>query len=607
MPGSCLIKVYDKQALVFSGDFGEPVELGRQSRMDEKLYTQTVDSGHPRVVVARLEEQTVSRKHLLIQPIAEDRVRLTNVSSRQAVRLLDGTELQAQESQEMTLPIVFTLGTKTVRLQEVEEEVPVERLAEATTPPGQVVSAGESTMLVNLPAGSAPSPAVLIRMLKTAQDVLHSATNSIDFFAKAAQAVVDLVGLDSGRVLIWENGTWQTRAFRGAAQLVATPPAPPSRQVLSRVRQEKRTLWQVPEQSAAHQGSLVGVKSVVAAPILDRQGEVIGVLYGDRWRESANLFTPVINELQAMLVELLAGGVAAGLARLEMERAALAARVQFEQFFTPELAHKLEVEPDLLKGRDTDVTVLFCDIRGFSRISERLGSAKTVEWIGDVMGELSDCVLRYQGVLVDYIGDELMAMWGAPASQPDHAVLACRAALAMLDSLPRLNERWQSTLEEPMAFGIGINAGLARVGNVGTSRKFKYGPLGNSVNLASRVQGASKYLQATLLITGSVQAYLGSEFASRRLCKVRVVNIAEPVDLYELAPLGEPGWDHLKQEYELALSKFENQEFRPAARILGKLASDHPDDGPTLVLLSRAVHYMVDPSTFKAVWELTGK
>ncbi len=606
MPGNCLIKVYDKQNLVFSGDFNQPVELGRQSRMDEKLFTQTVESGHPRVVLARLEEQTVSRKHLLIQPISEDRVRLTNVSSRQAVRLLDGTELQAQESQEMSLPVVFTLGTKTVRLQEVEEEVPVERLAEATTPPGKAV-AGESTLLANMPAGSAPSAAILVRMLKTAQDVLHSATNSIDFFAKAAQAVVDLVGLDAGRVLIWENGNWQTRAFRGAAQLVASPPSQPSRQVLSRVRQEKRTLWQVPEQAAAHQGSLVGVKAVVAAPILDRQGEVIGVLYGDRWRDSANLFTPVITELQAMLVELLASGVAAGLARLEMERAALAARVQFEQFFTPELAHKLEDEPDLLKGRDTDVSVLFCDIRGFSRISERLGSAKTVEWIGDVMGELSDCVLRHQGVLVDYIGDELMAMWGAPASQPDHAVLACRAALAMLDCLPRLNERWQGTLEEPMAVGIGINAGIARVGNVGTSRKFKYGPLGNSVNLASRVQGASKYLQATLLITGSVQAYLGKEFATRRLCKVRVVNIAEPVDLYELAPQELPGWNHLKQEYELALTKFESQEFRMAARILGKLASDHPDDGPTLVLLSRAVQYMVDPTAFNAVWELSGK
>jgi hypothetical protein len=85
------------------------------------------------------------------------------------------------------------------------------------------------------------------------------------------------------------------------------------------------------------------------------------------------------------------------------------------------------------------------------------------------------------------------------------------------------------------------------------------------------------------------------------------VNIAEPVDLYELAPQEQTGWAHLKHEYEAALAKFENKDFRPAARILGKLASDHPDDGPTLVLLSRAVKCMVEPDSFNPVWELAGK
>jgi len=105
----------------------------------------------------------------------------------------------------------------------------------------------------------------------------------------------------------------------------------------------------------------------------------------------------------------------------------LAARVQFEQFFTPSLASELAARPDLLKGRSLEVTLLFCDIRGFSRISERLGPGGTVEWISNVMEVLSDCVLAHQGVLVDYIGDELIAMWGAPKEEPQHAQLACRA------------------------------------------------------------------------------------------------------------------------------------------------------------------------------------
>src|SRR5207237_5651604 len=118
--------------------------------------------------------------------------------------------------------------------------------------------------------------------------------------------------------------------------------------------------------------------------------EVIGVLYGDRRRDGMWVASPALTKLDAMLVELIATGVAAGLARLEQEQAALTARVQFEQFFTAELAHQLATQPNLLEGRDAEVTILFCDIRGFSAFSERLGPARTVAWISDVM-EVLQC------------------------------------------------------------------------------------------------------------------------------------------------------------------------------------------------------------------------
>src|SRR5262249_49932542 len=149
----------------------------------------------------------------------------------------------------------------------------------------------------------------------------------------------------------------------------------------------------------------------------------------------------------------------------------------------------------------------------------------TVEWIRHVMEVLSECVLEHGGVVVNYIGDELMAMWGAPKEQPDHALLACRAALDMLARLPLLNERWHPVLREPMGLGVGVNSGKAGVGDIGSKAKFVYGPLGNTVNLASRVQGATKYLKTPLLITGATRATLGEEFAVRRLCDVKVVNI----------------------------------------------------------------------------------
>src|SRR5262249_44676594 len=127
---------------------------------------------------------------------------------------------------------------------------------------------------------------------------------------------------------------------------------------------------------------------------------------------------------------------------------------ELEQFFPPEVARQLIDQPEVLEeGAQTDITVLFCDIRGYSRISRRLGPANTIEWVSAVMEELSDCILRNGGVLVDFIGDELMAMWGAPASQPDHAVRACRTGLEMLACLPGLNATWAHRLGEQMDLG----------------------------------------------------------------------------------------------------------------------------------------------------------
>ncbi len=313
-----------------------------------------------------------------------------------------------------------------------------------------------------------------------------------------------------------------------------------------------------------------------------------------------------------MLVETLAAGVAAGIARLEQERAALAAQVQFEQFFSAELARQLALHPDLLEGRDAEVTLLFCDIRGFSRIAERLGPAGTMEWINDVLGAASECVLRRQGVLVDYVGDELLAMWGAPAPQPDHAQLACLAASDIWQALPALNERWLPRLQEETKVGIGVNTGVARVGNTGTQRRFKYGPLGNTVNVCSRVQGATKYLKTGIIITSAACDRLDGSLAVRRLCQVRAMNIAEPITLYELCPQPSAEWRHVAQRYDEALCEFERQRFGRTTAILGELLEAHPDDGPAAVLLSRAATLLADQLAgraivFDPVWELPGK
>jgi adenylate cyclase len=396
-----------------------------------------------------------------------------------------------------------------------------------------------------------------------------------------------------------------------ASSAACSPDAPawaPSQTLLGRVRRERRTFRHVPPIGADTPRSLQDVSALVAAPILDGQGEVIGALYGDRRSGGQAAGSPKISPFEAKLIELLASGIAAGLARVKEEQAALQARVQFEQFFTPQLAAQLERDPRLLEGRDAEVTLLFADIRGFSRISGRLGPARTMAWIQDTMGALSACVLDHDGVVVDYIGDELMAMWGAPAPQADHAELACLAARQMMESLEAINARWQSELGSPVTLGIGLNSGSARVGNTGSLQKFKYGPLGDVVNVASRVQGATKFLGADCIITGTTLKALPAGVSVRRLARVRAVNIEHPIDLYQIVAAPPQDWDERCRRYHEALTALERDERTAAIELAAKLADDFPHDPAALALRRRAgdvaEHLAVGDTS---VWQLPGK
>lgn len=285
---------------------------------------------------------------------------------------------------------------------------------------------------------------------------------------------------------------------------------------------------------------------------------------------------------------------------------------EFEQFFPPTVARHFARHPDSseMEARQAEVSVLFCDIRGFSGISERLGGYRTVPWLRDVLESFSQCVLDQEGVLVDYTGDEVMAMWGAPREIEDHAEHACAAALAMLAALDDLNDEWEELIGCKTNVGIGVNSGIAHVGNIGTRRKLKYGPLGNTVNLASRVQGATSHAKTRLIITQETHAALSAalHLQTRRLCDVRVKNIVEPVRLYELAQQTRPNWKRIKADYEKALEEFYQKRFPASLATLGNLLGECPSDGPALLLMGRVVEAMShDEREFDPVWELPGK
>ncbi len=613
-----VVLFYHRHQRVFVTPLDTCLEVGRQ-RATEPAPTNRQDrSDSARIILAPLDDVDVSRSHLEIKRIAPnekniEQVEVINLSRTQPVRLDSEQVLAPGEKTVAEVPLLLQFSSYAVRIEPPEdEELELQPLPERTLVPGrQSLESGLGRLNIDT-----MDERLLLRWLETVLGVFQSAASSQDFPEQAAKALVKIVGLDAAAMLECDaEGRWKTAALYSAVEGQNENTWIPSQTLLAQVRKEKRTFRHVPGSVTDTAQSLQNVSALVSAPILDGAGNVIGALYGDRRSggpasSESHLTIPDITLFEAKLVEVLASGIAAGLARVKEQKAALAARVQLEQFVTPKIAYQLERDPQLLEGRDAKITVLFADIRGFSRISERLGPARTMDWIQDTMDALSQCVLECDGTLVDFVGDELMAMWGAPLSQSDHAELACRAAQQMLNALPTISERWQKELGTAVELGIGINSGIARVGNTGSRQRLKYGPLGDTVNVASRVQGATKYLGADCLFTGSTLSAMPDSIVKRRLARVRMINIEQPVDIYELICHPGKDWETLRTRYEKALTTLESQDIGSARKLADELAADFPKDLATAALLRRlsSTQHTDDESTADtSIWRLPGK
>jgi adenylate cyclase len=401
------------------------------------------------------------------------------------------------------------------------------------------------------------------------------------------------------------DGQWRSAAEHHRSPVAASASGTVSRRLLENMRSERRTVFSDGRGVLSGDFSQTGVLAVVCAPICNKEGEVVGALYGDR---QSPIHAPLpIGPAEATFAEALAYTIAVGLQRQNQEKEAIEQRVRFDQFFSRELAEQLAKNPEILTAKEALVTVLIADIRGFSAVSERLGASVTLQWIQDTLDEMTTVVMHHAGS-VDYIGDAIIAMWGAPVEQPDQARRACLAAQEMLVALGPLNTRWKPQLDVETQLAIGIHTGMAQVGNIGSRRKFKYGALGHTVNLASRVQGATKHLRTPLLITKATRDALGSGFLTRRIGEIQVVNIEESVEVHEVRLVDDERGRQLCQLYEKALGEFESQHFRRAARTLGDFIPNYEDDGPSHILLWRAVNGLVQPvANFDPAWKLPGK
>jgi len=412
-----------------------------------------------------------------------------------------------------------------------------------------------------------PTSTTVTQWLTAIGQLHRSAAGSSEFYEDAARFAVETVGLDNASIFRLDSQSnspaWQLVGRYGPAKTELC-----DLECFDRFTQRAVT-WYQPAQYA-------DTDSIVIAPVFDADHQLIAAIYGSRHTGGINRRRG-IRPLEARLVQLLADSVAVGITRLQQETEATRTRVLLEQAFSPTVAEHIQNHPDSLAGQERDVTLLFADLRGYTSLAETLKLTDCYDLLGDVMEALTQVVVRQRGIVVDYYGDGLLALWNAPLKQTNHADLACSAAIEMFDALPAVSETWQARLDEPLELGIGIHSGPAFVGNAGTRNRIKYGPRGNTVNIASRVQAASKQLKLPLVITANTQAKLSDEFFTLRVCTAKLPGLEQPAELFTAYPATDAA--NIKgrlDEYSQALELFEMGELEAAEALLSKLQSQGP-------------------------------
>jgi adenylate cyclase len=296
----------------------------------------------------------------------------------------------------------------------------------------------------------------------------------------------------------------------------------------------------------------------------------------------------------ATLAANYAGITSVRMVREESEKRKI--RKTFSQYLSPGVIELMQKDPEKYirpGGEMKELTILFSDIRGFTTISEKLTPDELVQLLNEYFGQMTEIIFDTNGTLDKYIGDAIMAFWGSPYPQEDHAFRSCSCALQMSRGLAKLNEKLQSAGRSPIGIGIGLNTGPVNVGNMGSERRLSWTVMGDNVNLASRLEGITKEYHVQLIISEATYRHVSSQFVCRELDKIRVKGKTLPVTIYELMDVEEKREDHqtLLEAFDRAMQEYRKQNWNRAAELFAEVLSGFPDDGPTQVFLERAVEF----------------
>ncbi|MBI4016626.1 MAG: adenylate/guanylate cyclase domain-containing protein [Candidatus Aenigmarchaeota archaeon] len=283
----------------------------------------------------------------------------------------------------------------------------------------------------------------------------------------------------------------------------------------------------------------------------------------------------------------------------------------FTKYVAPEIVDELFKHPEKLKlgGERRTITIFFSDIRGFTTISEQLTPEQLVAVLNEYLTAMTDMIMASGGVVDKYMGDAIMAFWGAPLEQPDHAVRASECALQMLEKLKQLQQKWKKEGVPFLDIGMGLNTGDAAVGNMGSNQRFSYTCMGDNINLGSRLEGLNKEYGTHAIISEATFKKLPSDFIVRELDYVRVKGKKEPITIYELVGQGKipEQTKQIIRHFTTGLKKYRKTEFKKALADFEKAAK--LGDLPSKVYIERCEHFIKEHpgKAWDCVWVMKSK
>lgn len=264
----------------------------------------------------------------------------------------------------------------------------------------------------------------------------------------------------------------------------------------------------------------------------------------------------------------------------------------FENFMDPNVVHEILKEPENIKlgGEEKEVTIFFSDIAKFTAISEGMPPNELIEFLNKYLSEMTDIILGHGGFLDKYIGDAIVAAFGAPLSQPDHAVKACLAAIDNQKRLSELNKKYSENDKPEITARIGLNSGRVFVGNVGSTNRLSYTAIGDEVNLGAKLEVANKHYDTYMMISEKTYKLAKDYIEARELDIVRVTSDTNAVKVYELIDRkGElqKVTAEVLELYQNGLKEYKNREWQRAMTFFQEALRKNPHDGPSQTFTRR--------------------